>query len=249
MASDAAPDVPATLPDTASDVAPDAAPDRAPDTATSCYARYPTALFCHDFDDSLAVAPPSKVVTSANASMTQDPTVVKQGTHAARLNAGDAPAPNVRQAHYQITLPQPVGSGGLWARLHVRLGPQFTIPAWLVPLEFIYRDDRIKVYFQDSAVHYEMQPSNYRIYSSNNLPRDRWFCIELGGTVGENGQFGWWLDGVLQGQTPVNTRTTPTTGPAWDGVQFGLITDATSTPGLTMHVDDMVVARTRIGCN
>jgi hypothetical protein len=67
--------------------------------------------------------------------------------------------------------------------------------------------------------------------------------------VGENGQFGWWLDGVLQGQTPLNTRTTPSTGPGWDSVQFGVITDAMSTPGLTLHVDDLVIARTRIGCN
>jgi hypothetical protein len=90
---------------------------------------------------------------------------------------------------------------------------------------------------------------NYAYPTTPLVPADRWFCLEAlvqMGSTSTSGRVELWLDGqsiFASGLKTANTSSTLATT-----VRIGLSANSQQTAPLTAYVDDIVVARERIGC-
>ncbi len=236
-----------------------AAPDResggAGDAGRGCRSNHPSLILCADFEDGL-VAPPGAYTyfASPRGSVALESDVVSRGARSAALVAGEPEGGGkrgrARTAFFSGLLPSPVTSGRLHLRVYLYVPSGFAITSWLVNLELWDNNSTAAqtVLFPQDRVAFNVETATFMHDLGNGaLPRDRWFCAEIGLTVagGAVGSGEYRQDGMVRAAFG-SGGTLPPGG--WRGWNVGIIADD-RTLGAKVFVDDIVIATQPVGCN
>lgn len=218
--------------------------------ATGGCQRHAGALFCEDFENGLVTPRPDYgFAGSPNGVVRLDTSNPHAGRNAISLVAGD-PSMGVRSTYFYKVLPSPASSGGLYARAFFYVPSGFVVTQYLVDLEFRNSgQEGVKVvHASRDRIDFVVTTDGFSVTSiDGRLPRDRWFCLEIGVQVasGNGGRAEYWIDGASQFMVPA-ARTLPPGG--WTYLNFGIIADP-MTLGSRMLVDDIVMSTQRVGCD
>jgi hypothetical protein len=210
-------------------------------------------VFCEDFESGLPSGQPDwRFGTGNKGSITHETKVVRSGKGAALVQQGDPLSGNaVRYVAFEKKFSPALLRGPIYVRFHVRLASSYAPPQWNILFELTEAGGgpgRVKILQNDKENgDFEVSPAMNRFWTEPNLwVRDRWQCVEvlLQLDTGNGGRAEFFIDGHSKHVISM-VPTAPATG--WSGFNLGSISDP-GTAGIRLHLDDIVVATRRIGC-
>jgi hypothetical protein len=205
----------------------------------------PSALFCDGFESAGLGGWDYEVETSGSAGPT---TAQAYAGGIASLECRTTNSSADTAARYGVDLQPALTGGDVWLRARYFLPSSVSIPNYVSIASISEAQDPfngVHVLVAQDHVDIENSLTNQTATGSLALTRDTWVCLEAHLAIGApNGRFEVFLDGSSSAQ--ITTITSPAEG--YSLVEVGIHYAPPMQGSLQLFIDDVVVAKQRIGC-
>lgn len=222
-------------------------PDAAsPLDATSCDDAHGGALFCDGYEDPSLAAWDYSVTRSGFATHTTE--MVYRGSGALRCET--LAGASDKEARYSVRPLPDLRTGHVWFRAYYHLSSTVVLDGHVSLLAIAERQrpyDGAHLRVDADSMDLAMEVAGVVGSGAVTLPRDRWVCIEYHVVLDEvNGVLEAYVDGALVARAEA-VDTVPDTGIST--AEVGIHKASADQSPAVLHVDEVVLDDTRVGCD